>query len=1363
ILGQVDNGNLTKQENWKEGTQYIDVEKTYNSYGLITQEKDPLDNATNYTYDSYNLYPATVTNPLNQVTSYEYDYSAGKIKQATDVNGYIFKTIYDAFDRVKEKQQPDLINPNTLVVSSSYTYNDLTLPRSITQTNYLDGTNNFNSVTYLDGLDRVIQTRTKSGEVNIYSVKDTKYNSKGLVKQESLPYFSAGSARTPYTTNSNLYINYTYDSLNRAKTISDSVGTTTNVYNDWKTTTTDAENKVKSLYNDAYDNLVQVDEYDGANIYSTKYNYDLKGNLIKITDALNNIRNFQYDNLGRLILSEDSHSITDSTFGVISYTYNNNGNVLSKTDAKNQITNYAYDNLNRVLSEDYIGNAGIETTYAYDTCTGGVGKLCSVITSAVSTAYTYNPLGSMASENKNIDNVNYLTSFKYDRLGNNTSIIYPDNSEVKYEYNNGGLLNKVSQKEQNGQSFSSLLENIKYNPAGQTTYQDFANGTTSSYTYNPDSLYRLVNKITTGIGNVSGYQAQATSVIRPEDIRFEHAKELVATNRAKKDKEGNILLNDEIELKSERTKKSETYLLGFKKDGRRINKVRLYDNDVYYNDNAGKLAKIDTNFKEDKKNISMNKAQYNVSLNKDGSDKLIEFKWGANKLYISPIGNNNFNNPKVKDNQVVYKDLIAKGVDLKLTANNVSFAKEVVINSEESLTNLEQDDNNYYLTFKLEAKNLDVLVDEKLLSEEKNIISKKQAELIFENSDKLYISLPAVYDDAFTGRNIDIKYELKDGGVYLTKILPKSYFSENKLTYPVKTDAILNINYSGRGAAGNISTPWSTTRNAVYGNYRNDNPFVMTKKYYGGNWEVDRAFLSFNTSSIPQNANIVSANLYTYISKIYNFTFDAYSYYTVVQAWPQSLTIMDTDFGKVDDNELINPANRIICPYAGECYPGAYVNTPLSPTFFNLINRGAYTKLAIREGHDLENNVDSFNAAMYTNANYMSLSGSYLEIQYSLPLAPYSPTDLQANGKMSPAPVDSSVNLSAIYNDPQISNNALYYQIQVSNTEASFTTPLWDSGKKSLSTPLLQGKRSENIVYTGPAVTSGNNYYWRMKFWDSDSNEGEWSNGYDYFYKQGDYINFQNLNYTYDKVGNITKIIDSSQTDAAKTVNYTYDNLYRLTSAIATNTANNQNYSLSYSYDPIGNLLNKSDLGNYLYQGNQGASYANPNAATSINGITNAYDNNGNLLSNGTWTHSWDYRDRLIQSTNGTANISYAYDNDVNRIKYSNGTETTIYPNKYYNISSTGKITKHIFASGQALATIETDGGITNTYYIHSDHLGGTNVVSNSNGQLEQLLDYYPFGEIRISTPQNTFTEKRGYTGHEHDEDTNLEYMMARY
>jgi hypothetical protein len=65
------------------------------------------------------------------------------------------------------------------------------------------------------------------------------------------------------------------------------------------------------------------------------------------------------------------------------------------------------------------------------------------------------------------------------------------------------------------------------------------------------------------------------------------------------------------------------------------------------------------------------------------------------------------------------------------------------------------------------------------------------------------------------------------------------------------------------------------------------------------------------------------------------------------------------------------------------------------------------------------------------------------------------------------------------------------------------------------------------------------------------------------------------------------------------------------------------------------------------------------------------------------------------------------------------------------------------------LATVEGSNTSATVSYIHTDHLTGSAVVTNSVGSQIQLLDYHPFGTIRINNQSTSFNEKRKFAGHE--------------
>lgn len=92
-----------------------------------------------------------------------------------------------------------------------------------------------------------------------------------MVAKTSLPYFGSGASYTPATTVPALLTTTTYDPLARPLTATNAVGTTQYAYNDWKTTVTDPNSRAKDLYNDAYQNLVKVDEHNQGSTYTTQY------------------------------------------------------------------------------------------------------------------------------------------------------------------------------------------------------------------------------------------------------------------------------------------------------------------------------------------------------------------------------------------------------------------------------------------------------------------------------------------------------------------------------------------------------------------------------------------------------------------------------------------------------------------------------------------------------------------------------------------------------------------------------------------------------------------------------------------------------------------------------------------------------------------------------------------------------------------------------------------------------------------------------------------------------------------------------------------------------------------------------------
>ncbi len=496
-FGSIDKGNQTKGENWKVSSTYINSQKSYNNFGLVAASTDPRGKVTTYSYDDFNLYPATTTDPLGYKTQYAYDYSVGKPKKVTDANGLVTQTLYDGLGRKVQVFAPDLATSSTQELIESFVYTDTAGAYSIKDSKQLTSTSTADSYLYYDGLGRLIQSRSAAATSTGLEVKDLFYNDLGLLAAESLPYYSSGNSRTTATTSAALLSSYSYDAVQRLKTSSNILGNTTTTYNLWQTTITDPNGKTKDLVYDAYKRLVEVDEHNSTSTYVTVYQYDGKGGLTKITDALGNVRNFTYDGLGRRLTAEDLHAVGDGTFGSWSYTYDDNGNLTTLVDPKSQTINYTYDDVNRPLTEDYTGQGGIEVTYTYDNCAFGIGSLCTASSTALTIVNAYNPLRLLASETKTIDGTGYTTQYTYDRQGNQITITNPDSSQIKYGYAGGRFLHDVSKKETTDGGFVPIVNSFDYAPNEQVSRIAFANGVTETNTYDPAKLYRLTNKIST--------------------------------------------------------------------------------------------------------------------------------------------------------------------------------------------------------------------------------------------------------------------------------------------------------------------------------------------------------------------------------------------------------------------------------------------------------------------------------------------------------------------------------------------------------------------------------------------------------------------------------------------------------------------------------------------------------------------------------------------------------------------------------------------------------------------------------------------------------------------------------------------------
>jgi len=208
---------------------------------------------------------------------------------------------------------------------------------------------------------------------------------------------------------------------------------------------------------------------------------------------------------------------------------------------------------------------------------------------------------------------------------------------------------------------------------------------------------------------------------------------------------------------------------------------------------------------------------------------------------------------------------------------------------------------------------------------------------------------------------------------------------------------------------------------------------------------------------------------------------------------------------------------------------------------------------------------------------------------------------------------------------------------------------------------------------------------------------------------------------------------------------------------------------INYNLDPLGNRKNVTNLAGDV------TTYANNNinAYTQITNsqttISPTYSSNGNLLSDGTNTYTYDFENRLIGVN---SNIHYQYDALGRRFKKVMDNDTTTY--FYYEDQviqendSDGNITEHIYLGleDSPLMTIKNN---TSTFYYHLDVLGSVIGLSDETGQVIERYHYDPYGNVQMfnenydSITSSTIGNSFFYTGKMLDAETGFYFFFARH
>ena len=258
----------------------------------------------------------------------------------------------------------------------------------------------------------------------------------------------------------------------------------------------------------------------------------------------------------------------------------------------------------------------------------------------------------------------------------------------------------------------------------------------------------------------------------------------------------------------------------------------------------------------------------------------------------------------------------------------------------------------------------------------------------------------------------------------------------------------------------------------------------------------------------------------------------------------------------------------------------------------------------------------------------------------------------------------------------------------------------------------------------------------------------------------------QQLSYDWDARGLLKSRSDALQPQNP-TERFRHDALERLTCAYFglvedTNAA----CATSYGYLPNGNLTMKSDVGILSYTDPK-----RPHAVTNAAGSVFSYDAVGNQIGRpGGVSITYTPFDLPRTITQGAQVVSFGYDGDQRRIrKTTSSGEILSFEDLFEQVTTANaaEFRYYVFSPERVVAVVTRASANAGTNYLHADHLGSVESVTNANGVLVEKRSYDAFGARRnpqwgLSGGVASGQVAKGFTGHDEEDEFGLINMKGR-
>ncbi|WP_327240610.1 polymorphic toxin-type HINT domain-containing protein [Streptomyces sp. NBC_01318] len=287
----------------------------------------------------------------------------------------------------------------------------------------------------------------------------------------------------------------------------------------------------------------------------------------------------------------------------------------------------------------------------------------------------------------------------------------------------------------------------------------------------------------------------------------------------------------------------------------------------------------------------------------------------------------------------------------------------------------------------------------------------------------------------------------------------------------------------------------------------------------------------------------------------------------------------------------------------------------------------------------------------------------------------------------------------------------------------------------------------------------------------------------------------QDLNYSYDQVGNVTAINDPATLGGTSKPDYqcfTYDGQRHLTEAWTPKTADcaaagrtaanidgQAPYWTSYTYNTAGQRATETQktgtptTTTYCYSTSRPHALAATTKTTSCTGIADQYkyDTTGNTTqrtekagSATSQTLAWSPEGKLSKLTEGAASTNYIYGADGDLlIRRDSGGETVLYLGATEVHLKAGKTwaNRYYSVGGSPIALRTNESGTAKLSFLAGDQHGTASLALDSETQTLSKRYTNPFGTPR-GTPTGTWPDDKTFLGKPTDTGTGLTHIGAR-